>query len=165
MTTRRAGAAASPYGKATQPCETTPSPAIKPFTAQTSPPRWVTGVAGGIDINGSPTLIGNTITGNSAEEYGGGLTVGGHSQALIHQNTISANSAITGGGLYLSGQDAEGDEVRITENVIAHNTATGPGGGMSVWDSQPWIQSNDIFSNTAQGSGGGIHAYSTDFGD
>lgn len=133
------------------------------------PPDVFISAGGGLEIGNDggvdsyPTLIGNTITGNSAEKHGGGLAVGNRVHATIHQNTISANSAITGGGLYLSGQDTEGDEVRITENVIAHNTATQDGGGMALWDSRPWIQSNDIFSNTAI-AGGGIYAHGPGWG-
>ncbi|MGC9396202.1 MAG: NosD domain-containing protein, partial [Anaerolineae bacterium] len=130
------------------------------------PPDVFISAGGGLEIGNDggvdsyPTLIGNTISGNSAEKHGGGLALSAHVHANIHQNTISANTAITGGGLYLMESDAQ-----ITENFIADNTATNCGGGMSLWDSQPWIQSNDVYSNTTQGSGGGIHAYSTDFGD
>jgi basic membrane protein A len=128
------------------------------------PPDVFISAGGGLEIGNDggvdsyPTLIGNTISGNSAEKLGGGLSLSAHVHATVRQNTISANTAITGGGLYLTESDAQ-----IIENVISDNTAINCGGAMSLWDSNAWIQSNDIFSNTAQ-TGGGVHSYGSGAG-
>jgi len=102
-------------------------------------------------IRGSGTLAriqNNTITGNLAQMYGGGLYYCG---GTVQNNTITDNSAGGykgyGGGLcYCSGT--------IQDNTITGNSATEDGGGLYCCDST--IEKNTITGNSAKCWGGGL---------
>ena len=110
--------------------------------------------AGGILcwVNSSPKVTGNTITGNTAG-FGGGIGCWENSSPTITGNTISGNTAGTdAGGITCSMHSSP----TIIGNNITYNTASGGGGGIECWDySDPTIISNTITDNTA-GQGGGI---------
>ena len=139
---------------------------------------------GGIDvIESSPTITGNTITGNAADG-GGGISVVYYSDPTITGNTIEANQADYGGGIYvdsssptltgntITGNDADYgggihiyyySDPTITGNTIEGNTAD-YGGGISVTDNSfPIISENTINENDAGSFGGGI--YVTNYSD
>ena len=126
------------------------------------------GDGGGILVHdSSPTISGNTITGNSACSGGGGIAVQ-FSAATIQSNTITNNSqsgcsgGVGGGGIELGGAGA----AMVLSNVISHNSWTsGDGGGISLFAAgTPVIMNNLISDNQASGvfsagpvaSGGGI---------
>ena len=139
---------------------------------------------GGIDvIESSPTIAGNTITGNTADG-GGGINVVYYSDPTITGNTIEANQADYGGGIYvdsssptltgntITGNDADYgggihiyyySDPSITGNTIEDNEAI-YGGGISVTDNSfPIISENTINENGAVGSGGGIYVTDNSF--
>jgi len=139
---------------------------------------------GGIDvIESSPTIVGNTITGNTADG-GGGISVVYYSDPTITGNTIEANQADNGGGIYvdgssptLTGNTITGNDAvygggihiyyysdpTIIGNTITGNTADG-GGGISVTNNSfPIISENTINDNDAAGSGGGIYVTNNSF--
>ncbi len=148
-------------------------------------------VGGGINVDSaSPTITGNTITGNTAE-YGGGIFVHGNSSPTISDPTITGNTIIgntvTGYGagicVYYSSPTISGNTIQdntadyyaggiymyessptITGNTITGNTVTGTsGGGIFVhWNSSPTITSNTITGNTSAGNGGGIFVYDSE---
>ncbi len=99
----------------------------------------------------SPTLRGNTITGNSAIYSGGGISCY-YSDALIEQNIITGNTAADGSGGGISIQHSES---LITQNEISGNSATSTGGGIYGTSSDLTITRNTISGNGAL-SGGGI---------
>jgi len=95
----------------------------------------------------------NTVTDNSVERYGGGLA---NCDGIILDNTISGNSSGgNGGGLY-------GCQGTIQNNTIAANTAEGTwvwrgevrghGGGLAHCDGT--IQNNKVIGNNALNGGG-----------
>lgn len=93
-------------------------------------------------------VLGNTATGNFGIGYGGGIWAGSYSyrfadhDVLVQDNTVTQNTASTGGGMEVSLRsfDMVSDQnakVVASENTISGNTATnldelGGGGGLSA---------------------------------
>jgi len=101
----------------------------------------------------SPTIRGNTITGNTAVSNGGGIRCV-YSVLHVVGNTISSNEAgdvggDEGGGISL---------VYCEDYVVEGNTISGnfaySGGGIGVFDSWGLIRDNTIEDNLAEGGGG-----------
>ena len=111
--------------------------------------RW----GGGIYcfINSSPTISNNTIIGNSANYYGGGIGCS-QSSPTINNNTISENSASSGGGIYCGYNSSP----TIGNNTISGNSANQYGGGILCIESSSTISNNTISGNSAVYDGGGI---------
>ncbi|MEW5871446.1 MAG: right-handed parallel beta-helix repeat-containing protein [Chloroflexota bacterium] len=85
------------------------------------------GKGGGIHVNCESTLelVNSTISGNTTSESGGGIHLDG--VAHLTHATISANTAHSGGGLYIRGTREKGvvrGELHITNTLIAGNHAT-----------------------------------------
>ena|GEM_PF-1025429 len=73
--------------------------------------------------NCSPSIVGNLIAANAAETgYGGGIGLLNSSVADITNNTVDANSAFTGGGIYI---DATSSATIV--NTLVTNTVSGKG--------------------------------------
>ncbi|MCK4653950.1 MAG: right-handed parallel beta-helix repeat-containing protein, partial [Candidatus Cloacimonetes bacterium] len=103
--------------------------------------------------NSSPIITGNTITGNTAGELGGGIECANNSSPIIADNTITLNHARAGGGIscYINSSPT------IANNTITGNTVAYAGGGIvSVYGSSPTITDNIITGNAADSLGGGI---------
>jgi len=108
------------------------------------------GYGGGIDNNGSLTVSGSTISGNTAAFSGGGIfNQTGGSLKLIG-STVSGNQATgIGGGIYNNGS------LTLTNSTISGNSASEFGGG--VYTDGTLISINSTVSaNTATIAGGGI---------
>ena len=118
---------------------------------------------GGVDIlYGAPTVSLNTIVDNTAGD-GGGLWVA-YSDAVIVQNLVAGNQARDIGesddaGIFTGGQGGGidlhtgTDGVVLTNNVIADNSASTHGGGLSVYGyydqgTSPAVTNNTIAFNT-----------------
>lgn len=125
----------------------------------------------------SPTIMNNSVTGNSAS-YGGGIWCE-YSISNITHNTITNNTAVSGEGLgggigcfYLpptirdntitgnaaslgGGIECDFCAPAITTNTIAVNTASRDGGGIDCYGSSATIAGNTITGNTSS-SGGGV---------
>lgn len=77
------------------------------------------GYGGGININNSTTTLVNClITGNTATDFGGGVSTAGMSQLHIINTTIAGNSALLGGGAAWTGT---GSTLRIANTILASN--------------------------------------------
>jgi hypothetical protein len=115
----------------------------------------VPSAGGGMDVGAEQALIppiliqGNTITGNQADHQGGGLSCSGDADATVNANLITANTAITGGGVYLWE-----NYVELTGNTISANTAE-HGGGVAIDEGAAILEGNTLVDNTATGDGGG----------
>ena len=94
------------------------------------------------------TIDGGTYTGGR----GGGIFVGGTSNAVIAQNHILSNTSGYGGGIYHDGATA----ITITANEIADNSASGRGGGILLENSPDIVRANLISGNTSATDGGGM---------
>jgi hypothetical protein len=128
------------------------------LTSNTITGNSATGFGGGVYCyQSSPTLTKNTIGGNSAT--GSSATGGGvycyQSSPVLTSNTISNNTATGGGGV----QCSSGSSPTLTGNTINRNSATGVlggGGGVSCKDSSPTLANNTISGNSTVSYGGGV---------
>jgi len=103
-------------------------------------------LGGGLScLNAAPTIRGNIIIGNRAED--------------IPPNPTSSGSR--GGGIAFGGPDHSLPPIIIEENVIADNFAFANGGGINIaWKCV--IRNNEIRGNqTGHGDGGGLYYYNS----
>lgn len=126
---------------------------------------------GGVWIyGGAPVVTRNIIEGNNAAGgflgygYGGGIEIFG-AAPVITDNVIRGNTALDGGGgidVYYSGPGTPGTCCPlIARNTLVENrvtAATGVGGGILSFASQPRITSSILAGNSAA-AGGGFYAY------
>jgi nitrous oxidase accessory protein NosD len=137
-----------------------PASVLRGFTLQ----RGDAGTAHGFDgggvriANSSPTIEGNTITGNRACDSGAGIDVD-FSSARIEGNIITNNSqfgcsgGVGGGGVSVGGAG----QAQIIDNVIMGNSWGSSGGGITLFAAgSPTIRGNVIRANSASNSGGGM---------
>ena len=127
---------------------------------------------GGIScFNTSPTITGNTITGNTGCWDGGGIRCfGSSSSPIITNNNISGNTATSitsylgkGGGVYCENSACP----TIDNNTITENSGA-DGAGIYCDSSSPTITNNTIRGNCAidpwgYSHGGGIYCIDTSF--
>ncbi len=108
---------------------------------------------GGIENNGTLSLINTNLEGNSATADGGGLSSGG--TLNITGGTVSGNSASNGAGI-----DANG-VVNIANATITNNTTTGQGGGVDYSNSPggSFTITDTTFTDNAAIVGGGLYLY------
>ena len=108
------------------------------------------GGGGGIEAQGTLTVINSTVTGNSLD--GSGANAGGgiynFGTATVTGSTISGNSAGDGGGI----ENASGN-LTVTSSTISGNTATGQGGGVASGGTLT-LTNSTVANNTASGGGG-----------
>jgi parallel beta-helix repeat protein len=85
---------------------------------------------GGISLNacGSPTISGNTISGNTASSGGGGLDIVNQINLTLTQNRITGNSAPSGGGISWVVVTAGS---QLLNNAIADNSSA-QGSGVKI---------------------------------
>ncbi len=112
---------------------------------------------GGIScIHSSPSIVNCTISGNTGDYDGGGISCLENSNPTIENCTISGNSANDGGGIFCY----ENSSPSIVNCTITGNTATGfyaNGGGIFCMNnSSPSIVNCTISGNMTDGWGGGI---------
>lgn len=103
--------------------------------------------------NGSLTMNGGTVSGNTAANLGGGI-YSHDSKTEISNVTVSGNEAADrGGGIFINGND-----VKLTNNTISGNQANQNGGGVYVMGiGTTTMNGNSITGNKAN-QGGGIYA-------
>jgi uncharacterized repeat protein (TIGR01451 family) len=106
---------------------------------------------GGVNIivNSAPTLIGNTIAGNTASVKGGGI-FSYDSAPLIRSNEIVGNQAPTAAGIHLT----ESIGFEISNNIIARNKAASEGGGIHLASNSRGDIINNTLVNNNLGAGG-----------
>lgn len=81
------------------------------------------GIESSTTLGPGTTMIGNTIIDNNSTGNGGGILCSGSSGNTLTKNTITGNSAVIGGGVYLSGSGST-----LTSNIIQYNkSGTGLG--------------------------------------
>ena len=107
---------------------------------------------GGVRVHdGTFSMYGGTISGNTASSYGGGVRVY-NSTFTMNGGTVSDNSAIDGGGVSVST-----GEFTMNDGDISDNAASGNGGGVYVYNSSTFTMAGGTISgNTASSHGGGV---------
>jgi hypothetical protein len=132
------------------------------------------GVGGGIHIQTDfnraftePSIRGNVIRNNSAERFGGGISIDTDDGSTIADNIITSNSAgLLGGGINMFNSFPD-----LINNTIVRNCSqsggpacTGGGGGVAITDSGVVDFHNNLIAwNEAAGGGGGIDSISSSF--
>jgi len=91
---------------------------------------------------------------SGVESYTGGITAyDAGTQVIIESSDITANSAVWGGGIYVS----DYADVRVNRSYIGQNYAEDGGGGIHVYDGSVTVVDSYIYSNTS-GQGGAVDA-------
>lgn len=86
---------------------------------------------GGVNVYGTFTMNGGTISGNVATR-GGGVYMGDGSTFTMTDGTISGNVAASGGGVYVNGGTFTMNGGTISGNTAVYNNGGGNGGGVLV---------------------------------
>jgi hypothetical protein len=111
---------------------------------------------GGIYNTGYLTLTDCTVSGSTAEQYGGGIynrwrgVSPNNSRVDLHNSTVSGNTAEFGGGI------RNAADLTIVNSRVVGNTATRNGGGVYSTHSSSMVDST-VSGNTAGSRGGGIY--------
>ncbi|MCS6804523.1 MAG: pectinesterase family protein, partial [Blastocatellia bacterium] len=107
---------------------------------------------GGIYNSSVLTVINSTVLDNSADDSGGGI-FNTHTLTVTN-STLSSNSAsFNGGGIFDSG-----GRVEITNSTVAHNSADDFGGGIAN-SGELTVTNSTLSSNSAEGGGGIYNAF------
>jgi hypothetical protein len=125
--------------------------------------------------DGSKLVFENiTVTGGDSPPVtsrggnGGGIYIGGNSTVKFSGGSITGNTAVSGGGVYIEDSDPAADsEFTLMGGTISGNTATGNsidldtmagGGGVYVkGNALFWLVGGTVSNNTAsRGAGGGV---------
>jgi hypothetical protein len=119
-------------------------------------PNSQSGNGGGIWINGALTVTNSVITGNTAQDYGGGIEVNNNSASLtLIASTVSNNSTTNGLG---GGIEHDRGTLAVTNSTISGNHSnTGNGysaGGIYSSGASATITASTITGNTAVGTNG-----------
>ncbi len=112
--------------------------------------------AAGILNNGSLTVTGSTLTGNTATGLGGvagGIYNGG--SLTVSGSTLTANTAHNGGGIY----NAVSRTLSVSGSTLTGNTAKLRVVGSSTNSGSVTVTGSTLTGNTADFSGGGIYAH------
>ena len=97
-------------------------------------------------------LTASTITGNTTQSTGGGVTNVGGGTLTVTNSTISGNSTLfDGGGLW-----NDFGTLTVTGSTISGNTANRDGGGLFNRDSTLTVTDSTISGNAANRDGGGL---------
>lgn len=107
--------------------------------------------AGVSNNNGTITITGCVIGGNSAPQPGGGIR-NYHGTLNITGSNISGNSAVTSGGGILN----DNGTLTIIGNSIISNNSTTYGGGICNYYGTSTITGGSIISENSAATGGGI---------
>ena len=111
------------------------------------------GPGGGIENDGTLTVLDSTVTDNSAE-VGGGIFNGSDGTLTVSDSTVSDNSASSVGG----GIENQGTAV-VSDSTVSGNAASYGGGGIDSEFATLTVSNSTLAGNTAGQEGGGIYVY------
>lgn len=113
--------------------------------------------------NTAVTISGLTIANGDGADNGGGGIYTNVGTLTIDRCIISANTALSGGGIYCAGQYADSPVVHVVHSTISGNSSTNGGGCYNVGPGFYGFRGGDmtitdstVFGNVATSSGGGI---------
>jgi hypothetical protein len=112
---------------------------------------------GGVFTFDEATLIGNTISNNTAPERGGGVVVF-YADALLEDNHITGNGTDGGGGGVYVIHDGD---VTLKDNTIVGNTALGGGGGVASlrFEGGTTVLINNVVAGHPAATGTGVDVW------
>ena len=110
-----------------------------------------------VESSGSFTMSGGSIEGNTAQYYGGGVYVENGSFNMSG-GSIEGNTASDGGGVYV-----KNGSFSMDGGSISGNTARSYGGGVYVKNGSFSMNGGSISGNTASPYGGGVYVYDGSF--
>jgi len=116
---------------------------------------------GGIyyESGGRLELNRSEITGCLAKDFGGGLLATGTGGNIsLNQSVIDHNYAVTGGGVYIDGDDTILVGIGESDSEISGNEAKQSGGGIALYAHKLFLSKLQIHDNKAN-QGGGIYSY------
>ena len=119
---------------------------------------------GAIDIqNASPQILNCIVRDSHTTTDGGGIAIVGNSAPLIQDNTIVGNSADGwGGGVYIFGDTSNPLSIiratpTLVRNRVSTNSAGWDGGGVACFEACDVVIRNAVVDNNSSGEvGGGI---------
>lgn len=122
---------------------------------------WM-GLAGGIQIKNSSTLIQNNIIRHNASQGAGGILCTDGGSPIIRKNVIYGNRGGTGCGIRVLNSSAVIDSNTIAYNGIGYDgsISCGSGGAIYVNSTLPVTISNNIIAFNHATNGGGIYCSS-----
>jgi hypothetical protein len=106
---------------------------------------------GGLRNRGSLAIVNSTVSGNSADQDGGGIS-NLNGSLIIVNSTLSGNSADFDG----SGVSNFNGSLIIVNSTLSGNTAGDDGGGISNYTGSVTIVNSTLSGNSAAGDGGGV---------
>jgi len=113
----------------------------------------------GIKINtGYMNMADCIISGNTSDNYGGGIYSDESSSVTITESTVSGNTATYDGGGIFNGT---GSSLTIIDSAIFDNSADRYGGGIHNFSSTLVMTGSNIYHNSALSNGGGIMIWAT----
>ena len=119
-------------------------------------------ISRGVDVSGTFNLYDGSIANNDTGKLGnpgGGVAVADSGTFHMYGGTITGNTALSGGGVDLSGGTFHMYGGEITGNT-AYGTETNGGGGVRVGSGCTFTMSGGkISGNTTDGGGGGVYVY------
>ena len=112
------------------------------------------GVGGGISNSGALTLTNSTLSGNSADQDGGGIYNANGGTLTLTNSTVSGNNAgVDGGGI----RNDPGGTLTLTNSTVTGNTAGDDGGGIyNIAGGTLTLTNSAVSGNDAGDDGGGI---------
>jgi len=108
------------------------------------------GAGGGIHNLGTLTVVSSTVNNNYSDGAGGGINNNGY--LTVRGSTVFGNSGDNGGGIFnfLAGQTVE-----LIQSSVHHNTArASDGGGINNYQGEMTVSGSSVYSNTAPFGGG-----------
>jgi predicted outer membrane repeat protein len=118
---------------------------------------------GGILNEGTLTIQGSIVSGNSGGDSGGigggsGGGIANFGTLTVSDSTLSGNSADYGGGLFNAGNGT----VTVNGSTLTGNSAAGDsGGGIANLGGPVTVSNSTLSGNSAYGGGGGISNFTT----
>lgn len=102
-------------------------------------------------------INGGTVSGNNADNNGGGLYLGEKTKFIINAGSVSENKAVNGAGVYVASGTAE-----INGGTMSGNIASGDGGALYV-SGTATMADGAISGNKAAQNGGALYITGGDF--
>ncbi|MEO1996328.1 MAG: choice-of-anchor Q domain-containing protein, partial [Planctomycetaceae bacterium] len=138
------------------------SPAIDVQLWDLTLKRGSTGGKGGAIFHdnrgGTLSVFDSKITGNSADNEGGGIYNNNGNLTVVRSNIRNNSAGDDGGGIYSSSANSSENFVSITDSKLGSNLSNDDGGGVSITNGTLSITGGSIHDNYALETGGGIRS-------